>query len=71
MPKTFVLKPGETIEIDERLTEKISELKIILSKTWSPKNTLGSGDVRQLGIMVNEINLKENDLMIDLKQELL
>lgn len=71
VPKTFVLKPGETIEIDERLTEKISELKIILSKTWSPKNTLGSGDVRQLGIMVNEINLKENDLMIDLKQELL
>ena len=61
---------GEAVEWSEEITCNRTEMRLRMSKTWSPKEVLKSEDARRLGVMVEELilitpqgdmeNLKEN-----------
>lgn len=68
--KTVWINPGETVNLMEELVEEKTELYIKCLKTWSPKTVLKSEDARELGVMVESLELVTAEgEMIDLKDK--
>lgn len=68
----FKVNPGSAIEIEEAICkeEDRTEIKICCLKTWSPKTLLKNEDMRELGLMVDEMTLiTAADNVIDLRNE--
>ena len=64
--KKYTINKGETIDIEEPITEDHTEIILRIQKTWSPKEVLKSEDDRQLGIMIDKL-LLAGEQEIDLK----
>ena len=68
----FKVNPGSAIEIEEAICEEEdrTEIKICCLKTWSPKTLLKNEDMRELGLMVDEMTLiTAANNVIDLRNE--
>lgn len=65
------MNSGETVEIEENIEHKQTEIRISFSKTWSPKAVLKSEDTRQLAVTADKIQLLSEKETIDLKREMI
>lgn len=64
-----IMNPGDSFSFEEALQENKEEINIYLSKTWSPQTVLKSEDARQLGVMIDKLELITADgETVDLKE---
>jgi hypothetical protein len=63
----FTIKPGDSIELREDIDDDRTVITLSISKLWSVKKVLGTEDIRELGVMVNELIFENNGELIDLK----
>ena len=68
---SIMINPGESVMLEEKVTDSKSEIIITMAKTWSPKSVLKNEDARELGVMVEELTLHTPlDEVVDLKQNM-
>lgn len=69
--KNVVMEPGNSIEIEEKISDARAEVNVTMSKTWSPKRVLKSEDARELGVIVESLLLiTESGEVVDLKENM-
>ena len=65
--RQILLKSGDSIELEEKITSNCATVILRMSKTWSPQEVLKNNDVRELGVFLEDLKLETADEMIEVK----
>jgi len=59
--ESYIIKPGQTLDLNWEVTSDEWALEFSVKKTWMPSIVLQSDDKRELGFMINELELVTKD----------